>query len=131
MREYSPGASVNNNYAWHCDNCQVKDGRAVLLWPLPNNNHFALCLKCLGSLYSNHVLFRDKSEEKIIVKRLVVSEKLRNKVFNRDGNRCLKCGSQLNLSIDHIVPFSRGGGTTEANLQTLCLSCNISKGAKA
>ena len=34
------------------------------------------------------------------------------------------------VEIDHIIPVSRGGLTTESNLQTLCWRCNRSKGAK-
>lgn len=41
---------------------------------------------------------------------------------------CLKCGSTDNLSIDHIVPISRGGSNYFSNLQVLCRSCNSGKG---
>ena len=52
----------------------------------------------------------------------------RRRVFKRDGNRCVKCGSTERLEIDHIVPRSRGGGNEESNLQTLCHGCNLAKG---
>lgn len=54
---------------------------------------------------------------------------LKRLVFERDEYRCVKCGGHLNLSIDHIHPFSKGGSDDESNLQTLCRSCNSSKGA--
>lgn len=50
-------------------------------------------------------------------------------MFERDKYRCVNCGTHLNLSIDHIHPFSKGGSDDESNLQTLCRSCNSSKGA--
>lgn len=53
---------------------------------------------------------------------------LRLRVFERDGYACLHCGTQENLSCDHIVPESKGGPTTFENLQTLCRSCNSRKG---
>ena len=54
---------------------------------------------------------------------------LKRFVFERDEYRCVKCGTHVNLSIDHIHPFSKGGSDDESNLQTLCRSCNSSKGA--
>lgn len=55
---------------------------------------------------------------------------LRNRVYARDGWRCLWCGSTQDLTLDHIWPWSLGGEDTEDNLRTLCRSCNSSKGAK-
>lgn len=51
-------------------------------------------------------------------------------VWDRDGWRCLTCGSHENLTVDHTVPFSKGGSDDIDNLQTLCGSCNSSKGAR-
>ena len=52
----------------------------------------------------------------------------RNAIFKRDGYRCRRCGSYEQLSIDHIVPRSKGGTDDLRNLQTLCHSCNARKG---
>lgn len=43
---------------------------------------------------------------------------------------CLMCGAQKSLSIDHIVPMSKGGTDDLWNLQCLCVSCNAKKGNK-
>ena len=61
-------------------------------------------------------------------KRKPIPIKLRAVVFRRDNHKCLKCGAEDGLSIDHIVPVSKGGQNTLGNLQTLCMPCNISKG---
>lgn len=55
---------------------------------------------------------------------------LRLHVYARDGFACLRCGTTSDLSLDHIHPWSKGGLDTEDNLQTLCRSCNSSKGAR-
>lgn len=55
---------------------------------------------------------------------------VREQVFDRDGHRCLRCGSPDNLTIDHIKPVSDGGSNAKRNLQTLCQSCNSTKGTK-
>ena len=52
----------------------------------------------------------------------------RRNIMKRDGNRCQYCGSKSNLTIDHVVPRSRGGGDTWENLVTACDSCNLKKG---
>lgn len=49
-------------------------------------------------------------------------------IFNRDGRICKNCGSTDNLTIDHILPISRGGTNCIRNLQVLCFDCNVRKG---
>ena len=58
---------------------------------------------------------------------------LRAKVFARDGHACLRCGCSdlLRLRADHVVPESKGGEASMANLQTLCMSCNSWKGVQS
>ena len=61
------------------------------------------------------------------------SLRLRYKVLVRDNFSCKQCGaspakdSSVELHIDHIVPWSKGGETTYENLQTLCTKCNLGK----
>jgi len=46
------------------------------------------------------------------------------------GHRCVRCGRQepeIKLTVDHIVPVSKGGPNIIGNIQPLCLRCNISK----
>ncbi|NLA50063.1 MAG: hypothetical protein GX876_11455 [Bacteroidales bacterium] len=60
-------------------------------------------------------------------KREPIPQEIMDKVWNRDGGKCVKCGSQENLEFDHIIPFSKGGATTYRNLQLLCKKCNLKK----
>jgi 5-methylcytosine-specific restriction endonuclease McrA len=53
----------------------------------------------------------------------------RRNVFQRDGHRCQYCGTTREpLSIDHVLPRSRGGADSWDNVTTACLSCNVRKG---
>lgn len=56
------------------------------------------------------------------------SPNIRWEIWERDNFTCRNCGSRHKLSIDHIIPVSKGGQTIKENLQTLCTSCNVKKG---
>ena len=68
--------------------------------------------------------------------RALMTSKLREYIKKRDNYTCCNCGNSiyaepnLLLEIDHIIPISKGGCTTENNLQTLCWKCNRAKSAK-
>ena len=54
----------------------------------------------------------------------------RKRIYKRDNNQCVYCESKKHLTIDHVIPKSRGGNNTWKNLVTCCLSCNLKKGNK-
>lgn len=54
----------------------------------------------------------------------------RNNIFRRDGLTCQYCGARNNLSLDHVLPKSRGGASNWKNLVTACRPCNARKGDK-
>ncbi len=63
-----------------------------------------------------------------------VSDRLRFRIMKRDNFKCRKCGRSpatdptVILHVDHIKPWSKGGKTSEDNLETLCSICNLGKG---
>ena len=65
------------------------------------------------------------------VPRLVQRKISRRALFARDGWRCVYCGSTGGrLTLDHVIPRSRGGRTTWDNVVTACAPCNLSKGGR-
>ena len=53
----------------------------------------------------------------------------RKNILRRDGFRCQYCGAnQSPLTVDHIIPRSRGGNDTWENLTCACVKCNNKKG---
>lgn len=86
--------------------------------------------------FINFLSEKIKFNKSVAGQRALMTSSLRQKIKDRDGFTCKKCGASLEqephllLEIDHIIPVSKGGLTTEDNLQTLCWRCNRSKGAK-
>jgi 5-methylcytosine-specific restriction endonuclease McrA len=57
----------------------------------------------------------------------------RRNVLARDNFTCQYCGQRFSthqLSLDHVMPSSRGGLTTWENVVCACLTCNIRKGGR-
>ncbi|HEY9813122.1 MAG TPA: HNH endonuclease [Candidatus Sericytochromatia bacterium] len=52
----------------------------------------------------------------------------RREVLRRDRHSCQYCGSTKHLTLDHIIPRSKGGKHTWDNVVTACSSCNGRKG---
>ncbi len=63
-----------------------------------------------------------------------ISSALRFRILLRDGFTCCKCGKSplkeknVELHVDHIIPYSKGGETIPENLETKCSICNLGKG---
>ena len=62
------------------------------------------------------------------VPRAVKRKISRKALFARDGHRCAYCGSAGRLTLDHVVPRSRGGDSVWENVVTSCAPCNLRKG---
>ena len=57
----------------------------------------------------------------------------RRNIFARDCNCCQYCGKRFpttELSLDHVVPRSAGGGATWENIVCACMRCNVKKGGR-
>ncbi len=54
----------------------------------------------------------------------------RGNIYLRDHNRCQYCGKKFpssELSLDHVIPISRGGKSTWENVVCSCIPCNTRK----
>lgn len=77
-----------------------------------------------------------KFKNSVAGQRALMTSQLREYIKKRDNYTCKYCGvstqnePHLLLEIDHIIPLSKNGLTTEDNLQTLCWKCNRTKGSK-
>jgi 5-methylcytosine-specific restriction endonuclease McrA len=63
------------------------------------------------------------------VPRMVQRKISRRALFARDGWRCVYCGTAgSRLTLDHVIPRSRGGDSSWENVVTSCAPCNLRKG---
>ncbi len=96
----------------------------TILWFLPFKLNNAL--EIMWDNYRDEISYKGIS----YTKRQTISQAIKDKVWNRDGGKCVQCGSNEKLEFDHIIPHSKGGANTYRNLQLLCEPCNRSKSAK-
>lgn len=57
----------------------------------------------------------------------------RERIFERDGHRCVYCGVELAaeaLTLDHVQPRMKGGDRSRGNLVTACAPCNAAKAGR-
>lgn len=86
--------------------------------------------------FINYLSEKIKFRKSIAGQRALMTSNLREKIKERDNYTCQKCGISIEkepnllLEIDHIIPLSKGGLTSENNLQALCWRCNRKKGSK-
>jgi 5-methylcytosine-specific restriction endonuclease McrA len=55
----------------------------------------------------------------------------RRNILHRDGHACQYCNyTGDDLTLDHVIPRSRGGGDSWENIVTACVRCNVNKGCR-
>lgn len=80
-----------------------------------------------GALYSKAL--RAEADKKSAAQERAIPTGLAQYVRERDGGVCAYCSTTLGpFHLDHIIPWSRGGVHSPANLTVACASCNTSKG---
>lgn len=67
---------------------------------------------------------------KLPFSKLKIIKPSRSMIYKRDNNKCQYCGATRRLTIDHVVPRSKGGEDTWENLVVACSTCNTKKGDK-
>ncbi len=76
-----------------------------------------------------HALMAMRKQLDSKARRQPIPQDVKVLVWQRDGGRCVECGSQEHLEYDHVIPLAMGGSNTDRNLQLLCEVCNRRKGA--
>ena len=84
-------------------------------------------LRTIRESYQFPSVIRLRSYIRIPYSKVVLS---RRNIMRRDNFTCQYCNKKSDLTIDHVIPKSRGGGDTWENLTTACEKCNVKKGNK-
>ncbi len=82
-------------------------------------------LRTVNEEYSYPSVIRLRRYIRIPYSRIALS---RRNIMKRDGQLCQYCGVKGDLTLDHVMPRSRGGKDTWENLVTACNTCNVKKG---
>tara|TARA_R100000231_G_C5207546_1_gene129461 strand:- start:8 stop:493 length:486 start_codon:yes stop_codon:yes gene_type:complete len=101
--------------------CMVYSGRAQ---PIENYTHGP----CARFLFPSVIVLKN-----YIQKKRVSMSPTRKNIYWRDKYTCQYCSGEFRykqLSLDHVIPKSRGGGRGWLNLVTCCHACNQKKGNK-
>lgn len=106
------------------------DNERYCLFP---DTKYMLCYLCYDKIarrFGEKGLDEILNKESHCTKKKKIEHKLRQEVYERDKYRCVYCGDHKDLTLDHVVPESLGGGTNLENLVTCCRKCNCDKGVK-
>lgn len=82
-------------------------------------------IRTVDESYIYPSVIRLRSYIRIPYHRIVLS---RRNVMKRDHHECQYCGAHSDLTLDHVIPKSRGGKDRWENLVTACNRCNVRKG---
>jgi hypothetical protein len=75
------------------------------------------------------VVIRSAAPRSPRMRRQAIPQHVRLEVWQRDGGRCVECGSNERLEYDHIIAVVNGGANTARNIELRCENCNRKKGA--
>lgn len=114
---------------------QIEQGKTILVLnssyePINITNWkraVVLLLKQKAQVLSKRVI-RLLTYVKIPVSKIMSHRPSKSMIYKRDKHKCQYCGSTKDLTIDHIIPKSRGGEDTWENLVVACSTCNTKKG---
>lgn len=126
-----PDPRINRFYreaSGRCINCEKKIRSQVYLeW---EEERVFLCSDCLMNLYDSIFTIKPTESARKKYKKTKIPPKFRWEIWERDNFTCQYCGSRKSLTVDHIVPESKGGVLENRNAVTACENCNSQKGSR-
>jgi len=118
--QHSPVEIAEQVNLWHKRSAIAKGHQK---WPVTTDAGVMYQAAKLGYIALDEADAYTKQRKKIRARKNYVPQKVRAAVLQRDGHKCLLCGADEDLTVNHIVSVNRGGRSEVDNLQTLCVSC--------
>ena len=116
-------------HCWHRDGADLVQAFRDIFEPCANCCSMGVEREFSGSKLASAYAARLKPP----VNKSPVAPKVRYEILKRDNFCCQACGAKASadspLHVDHIVPRKHGGTNDLSNLQVLCATCNLGKGA--
>ena len=116
-------------HCWHRDGADLVQAFRDIFEPCANCCSMGVEREFSGSKLASAYAARIKPP----VNKSPVPPKIRYEILKRDNFCCQACGAKASadspLHVDHIVPRKHGGTNDPSNLQVLCATCNLGKGA--
>jgi len=118
--QHSPVEIAEKVNLWHKQNAKAKGNKR---WPVTTDAGVMYQAAKLGYISQDEADAYYKQRKKIQARKNYVPQKVRAAVLQRDGHKCLLCGTPEDLIVNHIVSVNKGGTSEVDNLQTLCGPC--------
>ena len=123
-------STLSNKQIYYGIEVKDKNGNSIGLFDRNEFSHYAL-VNQNDEMWIRIIESNAKPiKQTRIMERKSMNLKLRYKILSRDKFSCKLCGrtaKETKLEVDHIIPISKGGKSTEDNLRTLCFECNRGK----
>ena len=123
------GCEFSKQFGAHCYGEKIKQISIPSIYDLWDKTSF----DTIASTNTNQTVFKPlkRKEKKIIVHIPPITKK--QKIYNRSNGICYLCGDPVSFSemtVDHVIPKSKGGGNGIKNLRATHAKCNHDKGDK-
>lgn len=116
-------------HCWHRDGADLVQAFRDIFDPCANCCSMGVEREFSGSKLASAYAARLKQP----ANKSPVPPKVRYEILKRDNFCCQACGTKASadnpLQVDHIIPRKHGGTNDPSNLQVLCATCNLGKGA--
>lgn len=118
------GRTHEESFLTFRDESYVGNARKPIRESLKSGGPISLASLDLGAILECEASRFPVRRTRLTAQREQIPGKDRQYVYQRDHFRCVRCGSDRELTLDHIIPWSALGSDDVDNLRTLCWPCN-------